>query len=133
MQDPYGFLRHPRQEAGKQTVRQRVRHGREYVSTMPESRAARQAQRCMDCGTPCCHPVTIKGIERAIADRAGEQDWVRPQPGRETRRQWVAVVGSGSAGLACAEQLVVWAIREGRQCARAVDMWLSGDSSLPRV
>lgn len=26
MQDPYGFLRHPRQEAGKQTVRQRVRH-----------------------------------------------------------------------------------------------------------
>lgn len=31
------------------------------------------------------------------------------------------------------QSLVVWAIREGRQCARAVDLWLSGRSDLPRV
>jgi len=30
------------------------------------------------------------------------------------------------------QSLVVWAIREGRQCARAVDTWLSGTSELPR-
>jgi glutamate synthase (NADPH/NADH) small chain len=31
------------------------------------------------------------------------------------------------------QSLIVWAIREGRQCARAVDIWLAGDSDLPRV
>jgi len=31
------------------------------------------------------------------------------------------------------QSLVVWAIREGRQCARAVDLWLHGKSCLPRV
>jgi glutamate synthase (NADPH/NADH) small chain len=30
------------------------------------------------------------------------------------------------------QSLVVWAIREGRQCARAVDEWLMGRSDLPR-
>ena len=30
------------------------------------------------------------------------------------------------------QSLVVWAIREGRQCAHAVDAWLMGSSSLPR-
>jgi len=31
------------------------------------------------------------------------------------------------------QSLVVWAIREGRQCACAVDLWLRGYSDLPRV
>jgi glutamate synthase (NADPH/NADH) small chain len=31
------------------------------------------------------------------------------------------------------QSLIVWAIREGRQCAHAVDVWLSGKSNLPRV
>jgi glutamate synthase (NADPH) small chain len=30
------------------------------------------------------------------------------------------------------QSLVVWAIREGRQCARAVDEWLMGQTDLPR-
>jgi glutamate synthase (NADPH/NADH) small chain len=30
------------------------------------------------------------------------------------------------------QSLVVWAIREGRQCARAVDQYLMGDTGLPR-
>ena len=50
-------------------------------------------------------PVTIKTIECAIADRAIEAGWVRPEPpGLHTGRR-VAVVGSGPAGLACAQQL----------------------------
>lgn len=50
-------------------------------------------------------PVTIKSIECAIIDRAWEEGWVRPQiPAHRTGKR-VAVVGSGPAGLACAQQL----------------------------
>ena len=49
--------------------------------------------------------VAIKSIERAIADRAFEEGWVRSRrPSRRTGRS-VAVVGSGPAGLAAADQL----------------------------
>jgi glutamate synthase (NADPH/NADH) small chain len=50
-------------------------------------------------------PVTIKSIECAIIDRGFEEGWVKPQvPERRTGKS-VAVVGSGPAGLACAQQL----------------------------
>ncbi|NNC91088.1 MAG: glutamate synthase subunit beta [Acidimicrobiia bacterium] len=50
-------------------------------------------------------PVTIKSIEYSIIERAWEERWIRPQiPVRRTG-QSVAVVGSGPAGLACAQQL----------------------------
>ena len=50
-------------------------------------------------------PVTIKSIECAIVDRAWQEGWVVPQiPARRTGKR-VAVVGSGPAGLACAQQL----------------------------
>jgi glutamate synthase (NADPH/NADH) small chain len=50
-------------------------------------------------------PVGIKSIEHAIIDKGWEMGWVVPQPpGRKTGRK-VAVVGSGPAGLACAQQL----------------------------
>jgi len=50
-------------------------------------------------------PVAIKSIERAIADRAFGEGWVKPQlPERKTGKR-VAVVGSGPAGLAAAQQL----------------------------
>jgi glutamate synthase (NADPH/NADH) small chain len=50
-------------------------------------------------------PVTIKDIEVSIIDRAYAEGWVTPQP--PTTRTWkkVAVVGSGPAGLAAADQL----------------------------
>jgi glutamate synthase (NADPH/NADH) small chain len=49
--------------------------------------------------------VTIKNIELAIIEKAFEEGWVGPQmPARRTGKR-VAVVGSGPAGLACAEQL----------------------------
>jgi len=50
-------------------------------------------------------PVTIKSIECAIVDKGWEQGWITPQvPARRTGKA-VAVVGSGPAGLACAQQL----------------------------
>lgn len=50
-------------------------------------------------------PVTIKNIENAIIDRAFAEGWVRPnKPARRTGKR-VAIVGSGPAGLAAADQL----------------------------
>ena len=50
-------------------------------------------------------PVTIKSIECAIVDRGWKEDWIKPQvPERQTGKS-VAVVGSGPAGMACAQQL----------------------------
>ncbi len=51
-------------------------------------------------------PVGIKSIEHAIVDKAWEEGWVRPQPAAHKTGKRVAVVGSGGAGLACAQQLV---------------------------
>jgi glutamate synthase (NADPH) small chain len=50
-------------------------------------------------------PVTIKTIECAIADRALSEDWAPPEPPTAFTGRKVAVVGSGPAGLACAQQL----------------------------
>ena len=50
-------------------------------------------------------PVTIKQVEVEIIDNAFEQDWVRPVPPQVLTGKAVAVVGSGPAGLAAAQQL----------------------------
>jgi len=50
-------------------------------------------------------PVLIKHIELQIAERGFEEGWVRPQPAETGTGKRVAVVGSGPAGLACAQQL----------------------------
>src|SRR5881396_3837551 len=50
-------------------------------------------------------PVGIKAIEHAIIDKAFEEGWVRSQPPEHKTGKKVAVVGSGPAGLACAQQL----------------------------
>jgi glutamate synthase (NADPH/NADH) small chain len=50
-------------------------------------------------------PVTIKQVEVEIIDKAWEQGWVAPQPALEHTGKRVAVVGSGPAGLAAAQQL----------------------------
>ena len=66
------------------------------------------------CPAPCeeacvlrinADPVGIKSIEHAIVDKAWESGWVRPQPALRRSGRKVAVVGSGPAGLACAQQL----------------------------
>lgn len=50
-------------------------------------------------------PVGIKSIEHAIIDRAWAEGWVKPQPPKAKTGRKVAVVGSGPAGLAAAQQL----------------------------
>ncbi|KQS64897.1 glutamate synthase subunit beta [Modestobacter sp. Leaf380] len=50
-------------------------------------------------------PVTIKQVEVEIIDRAFAEGWVEPQPPAELSGKKVAVVGSGPAGLAAAQQL----------------------------
>jgi glutamate synthase (NADPH/NADH) small chain len=50
-------------------------------------------------------PVGIKSIEHAIADRAWAEGWVLPQPASVKTGKKVAVIGSGPAGLAAAQQL----------------------------
>ena len=62
------------------------------------------------CETACVlginqDPVTIKNVEVAIADRAWDDGLVRPQPPEWLSGGTVAVVGSGPAGLAAAQQL----------------------------
>jgi glutamate synthase (NADPH/NADH) small chain len=50
-------------------------------------------------------PVTIKSIEQAIIDKGYAEGWVAPQPPSRKTGKKVAVVGSGPAGMACAQQL----------------------------
>jgi len=66
------------------------------------------------CPAPCeeacvlrinADPVGIKSIEHAIVDKAWESGWVRPQPAHRRSGKKIALVGSGPAGLACAQQL----------------------------
>jgi len=49
--------------------------------------------------------VAIKSIEHAIVDKGWSEGWIAPQPAQHKSGKRVAVVGSGPAGLACAQQL----------------------------
>ena len=51
-------------------------------------------------------PVAIKQIERTIIDRAFEEGYIHPEPALSKTGKQVAVIGSGPAGLAAAQQLV---------------------------
>ena len=66
------------------------------------------------CPAPCeaactlsinSEPVTIKHIELQIVQRAFEEGWIEPRPPRHWSDKRVAVIGSGPAGLAAAQQL----------------------------
>ena len=66
------------------------------------------------CPAPCeascvlsinADPVTIEYVEKEIADRGYEEGWIRPQPPAVRTGKRVAIVGSGPAGLAAAQQL----------------------------
>ena len=50
-------------------------------------------------------PVSIKLIERSIVERGWDEGWIRPEPPEHSTGKRVAVVGSGPAGLAAAQQL----------------------------
>ena len=66
------------------------------------------------CPAPCeaactlainCAPVTIEQIELSIIEKAFAEGWVKPQPPEKETGKKIAVVGSGPAGLAAAQQL----------------------------
>jgi glutamate synthase (NADPH/NADH) small chain len=66
------------------------------------------------CPAPCesacvlginADPVTIKQVEVEIINRAWDEGWVQPRPPAVSTRKAVAVIGSGPAGLAAAQQL----------------------------
>jgi len=62
------------------------------------------------CETACTlniddNPVTIKTIENAIADKGWENGWIKPEPASTKTGKSIAVIGSGPAGLAGAQQL----------------------------
>jgi glutamate synthase (NADPH/NADH) small chain len=50
-------------------------------------------------------PVSIENIEKNIVERAFKEGWIKPQPPKERTNKTVAVIGSGPAGLAAAQQL----------------------------
>ena len=157
-----GFMEFERVEEDYRPVEERLKHYKEFVLTLDESKAKVQSARCMDCGTPFCNngcpvnniipdfndlvyrgdwenaitvlhstnnfpeftgricpapceaactlnvnddAVGIKSIEHAIIDRAWQEGWVQPRPARIKTGKKVAVVGSGPAGLAAAQQL----------------------------
>jgi len=50
-------------------------------------------------------PVAIEMLEKSIAERAWNEGWVQPNPPEVRTGKKVAVIGSGPAGLACAQQL----------------------------
>ncbi len=50
-------------------------------------------------------PVTIKTIENAIADKGWAEGWIKPEPATTKTGKSIAIVGSGPAGLAAAQQL----------------------------
>jgi len=157
-----GFMELDRVQEVALPVGERVHNYREFILTLKEDDAGKQAARCMDCGIPFCQtgcpihniipdwndlvyrhqwrqaldvlhstnnfpeftgrvcpapceaactlninddPVGIKSIEHFIIDRGWEEGWVVPQPAAVQTGKRVAVVGSGGAGMACAQQL----------------------------
>ncbi|MFV0541040.1 MAG: glutamate synthase subunit beta [Aestuariibaculum sp.] len=50
-------------------------------------------------------PISIENIEKQIVERAFKEGWIKPQPPKTRTEKTVAVVGSGPAGLAAAQQL----------------------------
>ncbi|MEI5665519.1 glutamate synthase subunit beta [Bosea sp. CCNWLW174] len=50
-------------------------------------------------------PVTIKSIECAIVDKGWEEGWIVPEPAEVKTGKKIAIIGSGPAGLAAAQQL----------------------------
>jgi glutamate synthase (NADPH/NADH) small chain len=74
------------------------------------------------------HPVHVGLVEKLGVELDGRGNVKANDLNYSTTQEKVFVAGDARRG----QSLVVWAIREGRQCARAVDEFLMGSSELPR-
>ncbi len=89
-----GFMEFERLEQAHEPVAQRKTHFREFITPLSQQEAKQQAARCMDCGTPfCTFSCPLHNVAPEFNDLVYNKD------------KSVAVVGSGPAGLACAQQL----------------------------
>ncbi len=157
-----GFMTFDREISRNEAPDERLKHYKEFSSSLPPERITEQAYRCMNCGIPFCHSgcplgneipdfnelmkdddwegalevlhatnnfpeftgrvcpapcesacvlginepaVTIEINEREIADRGWREGWILPQKPAQRTGKMVAVIGSGPAGLAAAQQL----------------------------
>ena len=80
MANPVGFLELERVEQKSENPEERVNHYKEFVKTLSEKEAGRQASRCMDCGTPFCNngcPVNnvIPDFNSLVMDQIGKRLW----------------------------------------------------------
>ncbi|HMP16168.1 MAG TPA: glutamate synthase subunit beta [Gemmatales bacterium] len=77
------------------------------TNNFPEFTARLCPAPCEEACTLSIHsvPVGIKSIERAIIDRGWQEGWIKPEPATIKTGKRIAIVGSGPAGLACAQQL----------------------------
>lgn len=163
MGKPDAFLNIPRENAGKQSIEERLGHYGEFYLDMAEDEIRNQASRCMDCGVPFCHnygcplgnvipewneliyrgrwkeacdllhltnnfpeitgrvcpalceascilgiddqPVTVRHNELSIVERGWKEGWITANPPETESGFKTAVIGSGPAGMAAAQQL----------------------------
>jgi glutamate synthase (NADPH/NADH) small chain len=162
MGKPGGFQEYNRKTHSYKPVEERVKDFFEFSVPLSKEELETQASRCMDCGTPFCHPncpvhniapdfndhvykgeweealnsllstnsfpeftgricpalcesgcvlglvnepVSIKNIELAIIEHAFKEGLMKPKPPAKRTGKKVAVIGSGPAGLAAADQL----------------------------
>lgn len=157
-----GFKEYDRQDETYVSVKERVRHYKEFTIPLEKKVVKKQGSRCMDCGIPFCHsgcplgnlipdfnhmvhqgewykaslilhstnnfpeftgrlcpapcekscvlgiidhPVSIENIEKKIVEVAFKKGWIKPTAPKIRTGKTVAIVGSGPAGLAAAQQL----------------------------
>src|SRR5215207_3930934 len=114
MADPKGFMTTPRRVAARRPVAERIHDWKEVYSGTPGRAVlpiiSEQAGRCMDCGIPFCHTgCPLGNLIPEWNDLIWRSDWderrVTPQPPEWHTGKTVAVIGSGPAGLAAAQQL----------------------------
>ncbi len=156
------FMQVDRKTPAYKPVEERIKNFYEFVVPLSKEEIQEQGARCMNCGTPFCHPncplhnlvpdfnddvrndkwedafqtlmwtnsfpeftgrvcpalcesgcvlglikqpVTIKNIELSIIERAFSAGWMKARPPKERTGKKIAIVGSGPAGLAAADQL----------------------------
>src|SRR5881296_1322506 len=121
MADPKGFLKYPREGPKRRPVELRIQDWREFYEPIPEDtlKALHATNNFPEftgrlCPAPCesacvlginSDPVSIRVIEWNIIDKGFDEGWVEPVLQTSRTGKTVAIVGSGPAGLAAAQQL----------------------------